>query len=219
MALINDEYKLKLKEEFGKILKDDVQILLFKDTDSQCAYCNDTEKLITELNEIDGRIKPDIHTINEDLAKTFGITKGPVLIMKSKHFQKGNIRYYGIPSGYEFRSIVEDIKALSTGNIELREGTIEKLKKIEKPINIKVFITPTCPYCPAAVGMAHKFAMVNENITGDMIESYEFNEMAEEAAVSSVPHTTITDLDQPIIGAQPEEIFLDQVLLSAEISS
>lgn len=218
MALINDEYKLKLKEEFGKILEDEVTILLFKDADPQCAYCNDTEKLINELNEIDDKIKPEIHKIGDDVSIKLGITKGPVLIMKSKHFKQGNIRYYGIPSGYEFRSIVDDIKALSTGKIELREGTIEKLKKIEKPINIKVFITPTCPYCPAAVGMAHKFAMVNEHITGDMVESYEFNEMAEEAAVSSVPHTTITDVEQPIIGAQPEEIFLDQVLLSAEIS-
>ena len=63
--------------------------------------------------------------------------------------------------------------------------------------------------------MAHNFALVNPNITGDMVESYEFEEEAEAAAVSSVPHTTISNIDEPIIGAQPEEIFLDQVLFSA----
>ncbi len=219
MALISDEYKTKLTDEFNQILKDDVTIMIFRDTDKECAYCNDTVKLISELNEIDERIKPEIHTTEEEMAKNFGIKKGPVLILKSKHFDNGNIRYYGIPSGYEFKSIVDDIKALSTGKIELRESTIEKLKAVDKPVNIRVFITPTCPYCPAAVGMAHKFAMVNKNITGDMIEAYEFNEEAEEAAVSSVPHTMITNIDQPIIGAQPEEIFLDQVLISAENSA
>ncbi|MFX0162431.1 MAG: thioredoxin family protein [Candidatus Hodarchaeota archaeon] len=49
--------------------------------------------------------------------------------------------------------------------------TLKKLKEIDKSVHIQVFTLTTCPYCPKAVHMAHKFAMVNKNITADMIEA------------------------------------------------
>lgn len=215
MQLINDEYRVKLKEQFSSSMQDEVTVKVFKDEDKSCQYCNDTEQLIREISEITDKVVVELHELGDDESKRLKIEKAPVIILFSKRFQHENVRYFGIPSGYEFRSIIEDIEAFSNGKIELRENTIEKLKTIEKPVNIRVFITPTCPYCPAAVRMAHNFAMVNPNITGDMVESYEFEEDAEAAAVSSVPHTAISNVDEPIIGAQPEEIFLDQVLFSA----
>ena len=215
MPLINDEYRQKLTEQFNKTLKDEVTLQLFKDEDSNCRYCQDTEQLLRELSELSDKINVEVKTVKDEEAKKYDIKKGPVIIPKSKHFTSGNARYYGIPSGYEFRSIIEDIESFSTGNIELKPSTIEKLKEVDKPVNLRVFITPTCPYCPSAVVMAHKFAMVNSMITGDMVESYEFNQEAEEAAVSSVPHTQISNVDEPLIGAQSEEIFLEQVLFSA----
>ena len=215
MQLINDEYRVKLREQFSTSMEDDVILKIFKDDDEKCQYCNDTEQLMKELAEISDKIKVEVHRIGDEESKQYHIEKAPVVLLFSKRFQNGNARYFGIPSGYEFRSIVEDIETFSNGKIDLKESTVEKLKTIEKPVNIRVFITPTCPYCPAAVRIAHKFALVNKNITGDMVESYEFEEEAEQAAVSSVPHTTISNIDEPIIGAQPEEVFLDQVLFSA----
>ncbi|SIM34821.1 thiol-disulfide isomerase or thioredoxin [Cuniculiplasma divulgatum] len=215
MQLINDEYRTKLKEQFSTTMVDEVTIKVFKDDNKSCQYCNDTEQLMREIAEITDKVKVEIHELGDEESKKYKIEKAPVVILFSDRFQNGNVRYFGIPSGYEFRSIIEDIETFSTGKIELRESTIDKLKTIEKPVSIRVFITPTCPYCPSAVRMAHNFALVNPNITGDMVESYEFEEEAEAAAVSSVPHTTISNIDEPIIGAQPEEIFLDQVLFSA----
>jgi glutaredoxin-like protein len=218
MQLINDEYRTKLKEQFSKSVENEVNLKLFKDKDPECKYCNDTEQLLREMSEIDDKIKVEVSYIGDEEASKYKLEKGPVVILFSEKFQNGNVRYFGIPSGYEFRSLIEDIETFSSGNIDLKESTVAKLKEVNKPVSIKVFITPTCPYCPAAVRMAHKFALVNPQITGDMVESYEFDKMAEEAAVSSVPHTVINQ-EEPIIGAQPEEIFLEEVLMAAAQAS
>lgn len=72
-------------------------------------------------------------------------------------------------------------------------------------------MTPTCPYCPKAVETAHKFALLNRNITGEMVESLEFENEAEEAGVSSVPHIVING-DVQFVGAYPDEQFAEYVM-------
>ena len=93
--------------------------------------------------------------------------------------------------------------------------TIKKLEKIDKPVHIQVFTLTTCPYCPKAVRMAHKFAMVNEKITGDMIEAREFMDLAIKYQVIGVPRTIINE-KVDLVGPAPEEVFLAKVLEALE---
>ena len=118
---------------------------------------------------------------------------------------------YGIPSGYEFGSLIEDMKNVSNGEVEVSSKAMEIINKIDKPVSIKVYVTPTCPYCPKAVGTAHKFAILNKNITGEMIESMEFEQEAEEVGVSSVPHIVINGEVQ-FVGAYPDDQFAEYVM-------
>ncbi|MEM2268296.1 MAG: thioredoxin family protein, partial [Thermoplasmata archaeon] len=87
----------------------------------------------------------------------------------------------------------------------------EHLDQIDSPIRIQVFVTPTCPYCPKAVRVAHKFAQYNENVIGEMIESIEFPDWADKFGVSSVPHIVINE-DVQFVGAYPEENFIEFVM-------
>ena len=86
----------------------------------------------------------------------------------------------------------------------------EHFQAIDKPVHLQVFVTPTCPYCPRAVLTAFKFAMLNENITADMIEATEFQELSMKFNVQGVPKTVIND-DWDIVGAVPEKMVLDKV--------
>lgn len=97
------------------------------------------------------------------------------------------IRYLGIPGGYEFSSLIEDIIDVSKGVTELSEETKQALKKLEKPITIRVFITLSCPYCPRAVRMAHQMAMESEMVRGDMIEAVEFPHLVQRYNIGAVP--------------------------------
>ncbi|MGP6207543.1 protein disulfide oxidoreductase [Cuniculiplasma sp. SKW3] len=211
MALISDEYREKLTKKFAEVLKDPVTMKFFTQDDEKCPYCKDTLGLLQEMTELSPKIKLEVHQVGDEDSKKYNVEKSPVTVLISDRFPDGNVRYFGIPSGYEFSSLIEDIETFSTGNVELKEKTVEILKAIEKPVNIRVFITPTCPYCPSAVRTAHKFSLVNKNIVSDMVESYEFEEESEEAGVSSVPHITINK-DTEFVGALPEDEFLSYVI-------
>jgi alkyl hydroperoxide reductase subunit AhpF len=53
------------------------------------------------------------------------------------------VRYYGIPAGYEFSSLIEDIIDLSRNQTELSAETKEALQELEEDLHIQVFVTPT----------------------------------------------------------------------------
>lgn len=75
------------------------------------------------------------------VAEQYGIDKVPaVAIVGAKDY---GIRLYGIPSGYEFGTLIEDIKLVSAGDSGLSPATRAMVAKLKKPVRIQVFITPT----------------------------------------------------------------------------
>ena len=121
------------------------------------------------------------------------------------------IRFYGIPSGYEFNSLIEDITAVSREHHGLSEETVAKLDSLSEPVHIQVFVTPTCPYCPAAVQIAHAMAMASDLIRADMIESVEFPQLSESYGVLGVPRTVINEATT-FEGSAPEDLVVAKIM-------
>jgi glutaredoxin-like protein len=113
------------------------------------------------------------------------------------------VRFFGIPAGYEFVAIVQDIIDVSWGTAELPMKAMELVMAVDKPLHLQVFVSPTCPYCPTVVRAAHKFAILNEMISADMIEISEFPEYAKRYEVQGVPKIVAND-GTSIVGALPE---------------
>jgi len=213
MAYIRDEDKKYLKGEFEKNLKEEVKLLVF--TGDNCQYCGVASAIAAEIAELNSLIKFEEQRIDEDLARKYGLSHAPTVVITDGEKYQGRIRYVGLPSGYEFSSLVEDIMDVSKRSAEVSPEVLEKLMRIDKPVIIQVFVTPTCPYCPRAVRTAHRFAILNENITGEMVEAIEFPEWANKWNVMSVPHIVINE-DVQFIGAYPDEQYIDYVLQAYE---
>lgn len=213
MPLIKDEDKKYLEQEFEKHMKNEVDLVVFTSDDADCKYCKESVQLADEVSQTSGKIKLIVYNFDKDkdAAKDYGIEKYPATIVSRKGEKDGRIRYYGLPSGYEFGSLVDDIKNVSKWEADVSSKALEILNKIDKPVTIRVYVTPTCPYCPKAVGTAHKFAILNKNITGEMMESLEFDKEAEEAGVSSVPHIVING-EVEFVGAYPDDQFAEYVM-------
>jgi len=213
MALIRDEDKKYLTDEFDKKLKNGVDVIVFTSSNSDCKYCKETLELIDEVAALNPKINVVKYTFedNKDMVEKYGVEKYPATIVAPKGVEDGRIVYYGIPSGYEFGSLIEDIENVSIGDADLSKKAVELLSKVDKPVTIKVYVTPTCQYCPRAVGTAHKFALLNKNIKGEMIESLEFDKEASDAGVSAVPHIVIND-DVTFVGAYPDDQFAEYVM-------
>ena len=206
---IDDSTLERVKERLLK-MEGEVELILFTEDKDHCVYCNDIEEMADQIHGLSDKLKiVKGLDLKSDEAKKNNIDKHPAMIIKGKN--RGIIRYLGMPMMHEFLPFIDTIVDVSTGKPDLSKESIEKLSKINKPIHIQVFTTPTCPYCPAMARNAHKAAMINENITGDMIDAMEFMHLAQEYKVSSVPRTFINEKTD-ILGAVSEKDFVDKLV-------
>lgn len=224
MALISDGDKKIIKEEFFSKLINPVRLLVFIGKD-HCQYCDQLKQLVEEISELSNLVTYELHDFDseKELAEKYRINIAPAVVITQDGKDLG-VRYFGLPAGHEFGSFLEDIVDVSKGETDLLEETKEALRGINKDVQIYVFVTPTCPYCPMAVRMAHKFAIEhalagNDKILGDMIEAIEFPELADQYGVMAVPKVVIkVDGEDKVSfeGAYPEKMFLEKLLEALE---
>ena len=207
---IEDKILNDVKQMFEDI-SSDVTLHMFTKKD-HCLLCNETLSLAEQISQQSERVILD-HCecdLDSEKAQQWKIERHPAIAIEGSSI-KGLIRFYGIPSGYEFGSFIESIlMAGRDSEPELEPEMIEEIKKIDKPVHFQVFVTPTCPYCPRAVLSAFKFASLNENITADCVEATEFQELSMKYHVQGVPKTVIND-NTDVVGAVPEQMLLEKV--------
>jgi glutaredoxin-like protein len=209
MGLIPESHMKRLKADLSQNLVDPVTLVVFSQ-EIECDFCKEARELAEELGSLSDKIKVEVLDIIKDKEKAaeYGVDKVPATIIAGP--KKAHIRFYGIPAGYEFNTLIKDIVMASKGQTELSAETRAALSSIKTPVHVKVFVTPTCPYCPGVVSLAHQFAMENPNIMADMIEINEYPQLAVRYNVMGVPKTVINETIE-VLGLQPEEEFLRQV--------
>jgi glutaredoxin-like protein len=145
MPLLREQDRQYLIEEF-KGLKDPVKLLMFTQ-ELECQYCQETRMVAEEVAELSDSISLDVYDFVADqkVADQYGIDKIPALaILKDGESPRDyGIRFYGIPSGYEFSTVVEDIMMVSNGESGLSEASKAQVAALTKPVHIQVFVTPT----------------------------------------------------------------------------
>lgn len=190
-------------------MKEPVQILFFG-SQGNCDYCADTRQLLEEVTAIDSRIGLSAYDLsaNAQVAKQFNVDKAPGIVIAAKDGDQVidfGIQYSGIPSGHEFSTLINDIVLVSGRDSGLSAEVRDYLKKLDKPLHMQTFVTPTCPYCPRAVLLTHQMAMENPAmIRAEGVEATEFPELSNRFNVSGVPQTTINAGAGTVIGAVPE---------------
>jgi predicted DsbA family dithiol-disulfide isomerase len=85
---------------------------------------------------------------------------------------------------------------------------------VTAPLDIQVFVTPTCPHCPRAVTLAHRLAIESPLITASCVEATEFMDLTRKFRVTGVPKTVVNGSIE-ILGAVPEDQFVRTVVGAA----
>lgn len=80
--------------------------------------------------------------LDKDKADSLGIVRTPAIAFLGAEKDHG-IRFYGLPSGYEFGTVVETILDVSRGDGDVAPATKAALDALERPVHIQVFSTPT----------------------------------------------------------------------------
>ncbi|MDO8725860.1 MAG: thioredoxin family protein [Candidatus Methanoperedens sp.] len=206
--ILNDIQKEQIRKQFEK-LTGDVELIVFTQ-ENECLLCKDTRELILDLGTLSPKIKTKVYDFvkNGDEDIKYNIKRIPaIVIVGNKDY---GIRYYGMPTGYEFPVIVDDIIDVSRGATSLPDSVKNRLSEIKKPVHLQIFVSPTCPFCPRAARMAHQLAIESEFIRSDVIEMIEFPYLVQKYRVMSVPHIVINE-DTAFVGAQQIEFFIEQI--------
>ena len=122
-----------------------------------------------------------------------------------------NVRFVGLPGGYEFSTLLADIVDVSRGRTGLSADTVAAVRAIETPVHLQVFVTPNCPYCPPVARIAHQLAMVNPLVLAEVIEANEFEALSARYRVQTVPKTIINDQIE-FVGPRSEARMLAAIL-------
>jgi glutaredoxin-like protein len=212
---LDENVRKQIGEVFDK-LSQPVQILFFGST-ANCEYCSDIQQLLEEVVALSPKLGLSVYDLQADgaIAAQYRVDKAPAFVVCAKEDEKmvdTGIQYAGIPSGHEFTTLIQDIVLVSSRDSGLKPATREFLKALQKPIHLQVFVTPTCPYCPRAVVLAHQMALENPGmVRAEGVESMEFQELAAQFNVSGVPQTTINSGLGMLVGAVPEANLLAEI--------
>jgi len=218
MPIISSKDQKELKKRFRRELKQDVTIKFFTQSSSalvipgkECRYCEQTQQLLEELTSLSPHLHLEIYNFytQQQEAQALGVERIPaVVFMRNGH---GNMKFYGIPLGFEFRTLLDDLFILSRNVSPLKMQTRKQLRKVNRSVHIKVLVTPDCQNSPHMAKLAHVMSMENSWIKADVIEAQEFPAVAKMFNIKSVPKTVINDITE-ISGVVPEEVLLERIL-------
>ncbi|MHA2282263.1 MAG: thioredoxin family protein [Promethearchaeota archaeon] len=213
-----------IKKEMGK-LKNNVVLKLFTDFKTQedgskirkCMACEGVHELLNTLVEFsNGKLTiEEISTEeNEEEAKKYNISRIPAILFVDEN-DKEIIRYLAHPTGSEFVPFLNSIQYFSGVRPYYADQIITHLKKIKKS-NMKIFITPTCPYCPMTVPVLTLFAIVSKGkISSEVIDVNLNPDIGAQYQVQGVPMTVINEKDT-IQGMFTPQDLLDKLVGSKE---
>jgi glutaredoxin-like protein len=215
MALLSEKDQSTVGEAFDEQLEHPVNLVLFTYSEGsegfeECQYCEEMQQLAEEIAALSDQIDLVVCDFDNDVEKreSYGVVRAPALVIAGS--RDHGLRYYGIPSGYEAQSFIEDIIDVGRKSTDLSQNTRDWLKDLKQDVHLQVFVTPTCPHCPSAARLAHQLALESDYVTGDVIEAMEFPELSREYDVYGVPRVVINE-DHGFEGALPEENYIAEI--------
>lgn len=141
MGMLKEKDRKKLIEVFEKIEKD-VKIVMFTQ-EMECPHCEMTRAMLEEVSGLSGKLSIEVHDFvaEADLAKKYGVDKIPATVLLGD--MDYGIRFYGVPAGYEFNVLIEDIMDVGKRNAGLSKEVMTELAKVDQPVHMQVLISPT----------------------------------------------------------------------------
>jgi thioredoxin reductase (NADPH) len=214
-VLLPPEARKILKQDFNQ-LENPVSVVVFTDEGNKenRPFGEFAVKFLRELSEITEKIRPVFEKVSGETAKKYGISRAPVILIEP---EKYGIRLIGAPGGEEAQTLIIALIMASTGRTILSEEAKERLNELKEKRNIKVFVSPTCPYCPHQAATAIAAAIEKPGLVeAEIIEIYENRDLATHFNAFSVPQTFIDD--QLVgLGLQPQEVVIEELLTAAPV--
>jgi glutaredoxin-like protein len=149
MSLLNENIQKQVRQALAG-LESPVKLVIFTQGEGpsgtaalECEMCADNRQLIEEVAALSDKLSVEVYDFVKDAeaARRYGIDKIPATVLVGD--EDYGVRFFGIPAGYEFSSLIESIKTVSRRQPGLGQKTLEALSRLDRPAHIQVFVTPT----------------------------------------------------------------------------
>ena len=118
---------------------------------------------------------------------TDGVLRSPVSFLIEADGEDTGIRFSGVPGGHEFNSLILALLHSSGTALKVDENVQNIVKGVNEPLHFEVFISLSCHNCPDVVQALNQFALLNPNITSEMIDGGVYPKLIEERDIQGVP--------------------------------
>ena len=203
-ASAEQEFLRQLRQTFAQ-LPNEIPLYLFSDNNRDDAFLQGARQMIRAFRELTSKITLKEYDLKHDLAAKWNVESSPTLLLDPDHY---NIRWVGAPLGEEGKSFLEAVMLLGMGRSEISDQSRDVIERIDAPRNIKIFVSPTCPYCPQQVVNGLRAAIEKPDLISlEIIDIQCRPDLAEQYNAQSVPQAYANDI---LIGqgAQQEEVFM-----------
>lgn len=118
---------------------------------------------------------------------TNGVLRSSVSFLLEADGEDTGIRFSGIPGGHEFNSFVLAMLHASGTPLKVDDSVQGIVKGVKEELNFEVFISLSCHNCPDVVQALNQFALLNPNITSEMIDGGLYQSLVSERDIQGVP--------------------------------
>jgi glutaredoxin-like protein len=208
VALLSDQDRAVVSGHLAAITTP-VTILFFTQTIDAPDTALIARQVLDEVVSLNNQISLEEvnFVLDRERAAQFGIDGIPAVALL-RGGEDTRIRFLGAPAGYEFMSLIDALILAGTGESGLTpESKALVAAHVTKPMEMLVFVTPSCPHCPRAVTLAHRMAIESPLIQATCVEATEFLDLAQRYRVTGVPKTVV-DGTIEMLGALPESVFV-----------
>ena len=180
-AFIDGELREQLKP-FLEGFESPVKIALYTSGDD--ALSNELAQVAQEFSELSDKISFSKHTQQED---ENNIGNYPALALFRDDGSFTGITYHGVPGGHEFNSFVYALYNTAGPGQKVEPEAIERINEIDKPLDLKVYVSLSCSMCPELVTSTQLIATKNPNVTAGMYDLSYFPDVRKKYSIMSVP--------------------------------
>jgi glutaredoxin-like protein len=209
MPMLAEPVRKRAAEVLDKVANP-VRLVLFTQ-ESDCQFCKDALSLAQEFGSLSDKVSVEAFDLQKDAAKAaeYHVDKVPAFVVAGE--KDYGIRYYGVPAGFEFTTLLTLVELVGSRDSGLKPESKAKLSSLTSSADIQMFVTLTCPVCPGAAVTAARFALESDKVSLSIIDATEFPRLAGLYNVMAVPRTVV-NRGHSFEGAMPEERFVDELL-------
>lgn len=202
------EFAAQIKSAFDQ-MPQNITIHLYVDPKKDDYFAQVNRQVIRSFRELTDKITFREYDLSHASAKELGITRSPTLVISPERYA---IRWLGAPMGEEGRTFLETLLLVGNGDSFLKKAARQVLHRIEEPRHVKIFVSPTCPYCPQeALNGVQAVIERPDMIFLEIIDIQANQDLAEEYDAHSVPQAYANEV-RIGLGAQSPEIFCSSLL-------